>query len=192
MRLFNSILIILPFLGFVGGLSAQSDTLDGDGRKDLVTLNGDNGDSDPYNTLKRDQGIRIFLNRGELNFEEAYFYPMYGVYGAEIEDFDLDGDLDIAVIAFHPDSSPEKLEDFVLLEQSGDLEFSPKTHPATYNGRWLTKDSGDLDKNGDKDIILGAAYSPVGMIANHGEKYRKLVEEGPPILFLENQTRWPD
>ncbi|MCB1124805.1 MAG: VCBS repeat-containing protein, partial [Verrucomicrobiae bacterium] len=74
-----------------------------DGRMDILTLNGDNGDSDPFNTLKRDQGLRIYLNRGELDFEEVYFYPMYGVYGAEVEDFDLDGDLDIAAIAFHPD-----------------------------------------------------------------------------------------
>ena len=62
---------------------------------------------DPYNTLKRDQGIRIYLNRGDLQFVQTYFYPMYGVYGAELEDFDLDGDLDIAAIAFHPDFSPE-------------------------------------------------------------------------------------
>lgn len=47
-------------------------------------------------------------------------------------------------------------------------------------------DSGDLDQDGDKDIIFGAAYSPVGMIANHEEKFLELVKEGPPLLFLEN------
>ena len=161
----------------------------GDDKMDLITLNGDNGDSDPYNTLKRDQGIRIYLNRGDLQFVETYFYPMYGVYGAELEDFDLDGDLDIAAIAFHPDFNPDKPENFVFLEQKGPLVFLPKTHPATYLGRWLTIDSGDLDGDGDKDIVLGAAYSPVGMMANHEEKFLRLVEEGPPLLFLENRTR---
>lgn len=160
-----------------------------DGLMDLIVLNGDNGDSDPYNTLKRDQGIRIYLNQGELSFEEAYFYPMYGAYKAEIEDFDLDGDLDIAAISFHPDFYPDKPENFVLLEQTAALEFSPKTHPASYNGRWLTMDSGDLDGDGDKDLVLGAAYSPVGMMANHQETFLDLVKKGPPILFFENTTR---
>jgi len=163
--------------------------MDRDGRMDLITLNGDNGDSDPYNSLKRDQGIRIYLNKGDLQFEEAYFYPMNGVYGAEVEDFDLDGDLDIAAIAFFPDFYPENPENFVFLEQTDPLTFAPKTHPATYKGRWLTMDSGDFDGDGDKDIIIGATYSPVGMMANHEETFLKLVKEGPALLVLENQIR---
>ena len=182
----NIIIESHPSFGYTGFVLRD---MDGDGRKDLITLNGDNGDSDPYNTLKRDQGIRIYLNKGDLQFEEAFFYPMYGVYGAEIEDFDLDGDLDIAAISFHPDFYPEKTENFILLEQTNPLGFAPKTHPATYNGRWLSMDSGDLDKDGDMDIILGAAYSPVGMRANHEEKYLKLVKDGPPVLYLENLSK---
>jgi hypothetical protein len=175
-----------PSFGYTG---LELRDFNNDGHMDLITLNGDNGDSDPYNTLKRDQGIRIYLNQGDLQFEEAYFYPMYGVYKAELEDFDLDGDLDIAAIAFHPDFYPEKPENFVFLEQTAPMVFSPKTHPATYNGRWLTMDSGDLDQDGDKDIILGAAYSPVGMIANHEDRYLKLVKDGPALLYLENLSR---
>lgn len=159
-----------------------------DGRMDILTLNGDNGDSDPYNTLKRDQGLRIYLNAGDFKFREAYFYPMYGAYGAEVEDFDLDGDLDIAAIAFHPDFAAEKPENFVFLEQTSALSFTPKTHPATYSGRWLTLDAGDLDQDGDKDLILGAGYSPVGMMEKHEAKFLDLVENGPPILYLENQA----
>ncbi|MBC9889550.1 MAG: hypothetical protein F7B06_06810 [Opitutae bacterium] len=170
-----------PSFGYTGLVLGD---FNGDDKMDLITLNGDNGDSDPYNTLKRDQGIRIYLNRGDLQFVETYFYPMYGVYGAELEDFDLDGDLDIAAIAFHPDFNPDKPENFVFLEQTGPLVFLPKTHPATYSGRWLTIDSGDLDGDGDKDIVLGAAYSPVGMMENHEDKFLQMVEEGPPLIFL--------
>ena len=181
----NIIVEAHPSYGYTG---MQLRDFNEDGRMDIMTLNGDNGDSDPYNTLKRDQGIRIYLNQGNIQFEEAYFYPMYGVYKSEIQDFDLDGDLDIAAIAFFPDFHPENPESFVILEQSSPLNFVPKTHPATYNGRWLTMDSGDIDADGDKDLILGAAYSPVGMKENHEEKYEKWLKEGPALLVLDNKT----
>lgn len=175
-----------PSFGYTG---LELRDFNGDGLMDLLTVNGDNGDSDPYNTLKRDHGIRIYLNRGDLNFEETYFYPMYGAYGAEVEDFDLDGDYDIAAISFHPDFNQEKIENFVYLEQGPGLVFSAKTHPATYNGRWLTIDSGDLDGDGDKDLVLGAALLPVGMSAEQQEALGKVFAESSPVLFLENQTR---
>jgi hypothetical protein len=47
-----------------------------------MTVNGDNVDSDPYNTLRNYHGVRVFLNEGGLRFRQAYFYPMYGALGA--------------------------------------------------------------------------------------------------------------
>ena len=80
-------------------------------------------------------------------------------------------------------------ENFVFLEQASALAFNPSTHPATYNGRWLSMDSGDADGDGDVDIALGAAYVPVGMRDRHMDRFEQLVQEGPPILVLENTIK---
>ncbi len=157
----------------------------GDGQMDIMTVNGDNVDSDPYNTLKNYHGIRIYLNRGELRFDEAYFYPMYGAFGAKAADFDNDGDLDIAAISFFPDFAAEKRESFVLLLNDGEMNFSAHSNAELNFGRWMTMDVGDLDGDDDIDIVLGGAYIPTGMFA-HMELYRTLAETAPSILILKN------
>jgi len=160
---------------------------DNDGLMDILTVNGDNVDSDPYNTLKNFHGIRIYLNRGNLRFDEAYFYPMYGAFGARAGDFDNDGDLDIAAISFYPDFEIERRESFVYLQNEGELEFSAHTTPELVNGRWMTIGVGDLDGDADIDIVLGGAYIPTGMFA-HMDTYRALAESAPSILVLKNSS----
>ncbi len=158
-----------------------------DGLMDILTVNGDNVDSDPYNTLKNFHGIRIYLNRGGLRFEEAYFYPMYGAFGAKAADFDNDGDLDIAAISFFPDFNLERRESFVYLQNNGEMEFSAHTTPELVNGRWMTIGAGDLDGDADIDIILGGAYIPTGMFA-YMDTYRELAASAPSILVLRNNS----
>ena len=158
-----------------------------DGLMDILTVNGDNVDSDPYNTLKNFHGVRIYLNRGDLRFEEAYFYPMHGAFGTRAADFDNDGDLDIAAISFFPDFNVEKRESFVYLQNNGGMDFSAHTDSELINGRWMTIGVGDLDGDADIDIVLGGANIPTGMFA-HRDTYNALAESAPSILVLKNTS----
>jgi len=156
-----------------------------DGLMDVLVVNGDNVDSDPYNTRKNYHGLRIYLNRGEYEFEEAYFYPMYGAFIAKSADFDDDGDLDIAAISFYPDFSSERREAFAYLENQGGLEFTASTDEEVMRGRWMTMDIGDLDGDDDVDVVLGGGYLRVGM-GPYPEFADELDRTGPAVLILKN------
>jgi hypothetical protein len=158
---------------------------DADGRMDVLVVNGDNVDSDPYNTRKNYHGVRIYLNRGDYLFEQAFFYPMYGAFIAKAADFDADGDLDIAAIAFYPDFGSDRRESFTYLQNEGGLRFSAHTNETVMSGRWMTMDVGDLDADGDIDVVLGGGYIPVGMFA-YPELLEEMTRTGPPALILKN------
>lgn len=159
-----------------------------DGAMDVLVVNGDNVDSDPYNTNKNYHGVRIYLNRGDYQFEEVFFYPLYGAFIAKSADFDDDGDLDIVVSSFYPDFSSGARESFIYLENQGEFNFAAFTNGQVMRGRWMTMDIGDVDGDGDVDVVLGGAYIPTGMFA-HMDVFNELVETGPPILILKNTLR---
>ena len=73
-------------------------------------------------------------NRGDYRFEEAYFYPMYGAYDARAADFDGDGDLDLAAIAFYPHYASDRWESFAYLENRGGFDFLPYTDETVMGG----------------------------------------------------------
>ena len=127
---------------------------DGDNDLDIIYTNGDNAD---YSfSLKNYHGVRCFINQGDLEFEELFFVPIHGVTKSLTEDFDGDGDKDIAVIAYFADftSAPEK--GFVYLENDGNNQFIQRTFEGSNRGRWLTMDKGDVDGDGDVDLLLGS------------------------------------
>lgn len=160
-----------------------------DGHLDVWTINGDNVDSDPYNTLKPYHGVRLYLGRGDMTFAESYFYPMYGAYGLEIEDFDLDGDLDLAVMSAIPDFDSERNESFVYLENTGDGGYAAKTIDSPRTDRWLVMDAGDFDGDGDKDIVLGGAFMEMGLAVDNQELMEQMSKQATTLLVLENKTR---
>src|SRR5690606_10019070 len=86
----------------------------GDGYKDIIIANGDNADYSVVN--KPYHGIRIFINDGNNQFEQEYFHPINGATRLIAEDFDKDGDVDLAVIAHFPDYEKYPEQAFVYLE----------------------------------------------------------------------------
>ena len=138
---------------------------DGDGDLDVLTANGDNAESVDYPPpLKRDHGVRLYLNDGAGQLREAWFFPLNGAYKAVARDFDADGDVDVAAISYFPDYRRSPEESFVYLENRGDLRFAPRTFEGSHGGRWIALDAADFDGDGDVDIALGALTSGPGSV----------------------------
>jgi hypothetical protein len=156
-----------------------------DGSPDIITTNGDNGDYPPI--LKAYHGIRIFLNNGKNEFEEKLFLPVNGVGKVVARDFDQDGDLDLASIAYFADFRNNPSESFIYWKNEGNLTFTPSTIKNVTNGRWITMDAGDYDGDGDLDIILGNADFRIGDIPI--ELKNKWENYSPSILILKNKLR---
>ncbi len=159
----------------------------GDGHLDIVLANGDNADYSVF--LKPFHGLRLFMNDGNDGFEETWFYPIYGATRVLTEDYDLDGDLDFAVMAFFPDFGTPHDESFVFLENvdPGQYRFQAHTCEASSLGRWLVMEKGDVDEDGDMDIMLGSFLLPLAK--EHDDIMDRWRDEKINLLFLENQVK---
>ena len=158
---------------------------DGDGDQDIITVNGDNAD-ETY-VQKPYHGMRIHINDGNNAFEENFFYPMNGATRIIAKDFDKDGDFDMALLSTFPDydKSPEYV--FVYLENKNavNFDFQPFTHKNINIGKWFLMDSGDVDEDGDEDIILSAFT--YGFSPSPEEMSKKWNESRADLLFLKNE-----
>lgn len=159
-----------------GASYLELNDFNGDGHPDLLLTNGDNWDYSRIN--KPYHGIRIYLNDGKNQFSEAYFHPMYGCSEARAVDFDRDGDLDIAAIAFYHHQADRS---FVYLENQGSLNFTPHYMPETACGKWLSMDTGDFNKDGYPDIFLGSYFHNINEL---GSLMYQGVKTFPEVLVL--------
>ncbi|PZX51965.1 FG-GAP repeat domain-containing protein [Algoriphagus chordae] len=172
--------ILMRFSPVMGSSYFELQDLNADGELDILYSNGDNWD---YSSVPKPyHGYRIYENKGNDKFEEAWFYPQYGAVKAMAVDFDADGDLDLATIAFYDELQNPKHQ-FLLFENIGNMTFKPKYMPEAALGKWMTMDVGDLDGDGDQDIVLGSYL-------HNTLEYTKLVIQGinelPNVLILKN------
>lgn len=160
---------------------------DGDGDLDIVLAQGDNADFSMVN--KAFHGVRIFINEGKHEFRERFFYPLYGATRVLARDFDEDGDIDLAVIAFFPDYEHLPEESFVFLENKDPaaFQFQAYTFPEAATGNWMVAEAGDFDGDGDLDILLGSFTLYVAPIPKAIKK--SMLEKGPDLLLLRNRLR---
>lgn len=172
---------VLRFPPVYGSTNFQLADFNGDDRLDLLYTSGDNADFSKI--LKPYHGIYIFLNQGDFQFEQSYFYHLNGATEAIASDFDGDGDLDIAAIAYFADLKNDAARNFVYLEQEAPLEFTPHAPPLQRYGRWLNMDLGDYDGDDDLDLVLG------NFSRYYLNQRRSDSDSSLPFIVLENERR---
>lgn len=175
---------VLRFPPSWGSSSFRLVDVNADGMEDIVYTCGDNADYTPI--LKPYHGVRFFTNDGAGNYTQSFFYPLHGAYDAIPADFDGDGDLDIAALSFFPDYRHRPEAAFVLLDNNGASGYEARTFPEVTQGRWIVMDAGDLEGDGDMDLVLGPLTFEV---VPDGGEIKRWLSAGVPFVVLENTSR---
>jgi hypothetical protein len=128
--------------------------LDKDGDVDVLLTHGDTFDD---GIVKPYHGIQWLENKGGFPFVEHTLAQMPGVHRAQAADLDGDGDLDIvatALLAGGSDVDEKTLPALAWLEQTKPGVFTRHTIEMGFP-RHATLDLGDIDGDGDVDIVVG-------------------------------------
>jgi len=137
-----------------GSTGIQLVDLDGDGDLDVLLTHGDTFDD---GIVKPYHGIQWLENKGGYPFVEHTLANMPGVHRAVAADIDGDGDLDIvacALLAAGSNVDERTLPALVWLEQTKPGIFVRHTIEMGFP-RHATLDVGDIDGDGDIDIVVG-------------------------------------
>jgi hypothetical protein len=133
---------------FYGGFLVPSD-FDGDRDLDLVVLNWYDSPADP--TAQPHEALLLKNDGlGRLSPSAVFEVGPHPAYGTAA-DFDVDGDMDLAVSHFHQNKF---LRDVTVAWNPGNGAFASPTYvPAVWNQIEIA--SGDLDGDGHSEIVVG-------------------------------------
>lgn len=162
-----------------GSSDFRYEDINGDGHRDLILVNGDNADLSQI--LKNYHGVRVFLDDGDGKFEENWFYPLHGASGIEVGDFDQDGDMDLVVLSFFPDPNQRPRQDLMYFRQDSSGDFEPFVIQENIDSHWLTMTKGDLDRDGDEDLVIGTF--------EFDDLYKKPTTPWRPFIILRNSLK---
>jgi hypothetical protein len=135
-----------------GSSGIELTDLDQDGRMDVLMTNGDMFDEF---LLKPYHGIQWLENRGTFPFTAHWLAALNGVHRAQAADLDGDGDMDVVACTLIPGMAKygKELPSLVWLEQVAPGKF--ERHTLEKGGYHATLDVGDIDGDGDMDIVTG-------------------------------------
>ena len=158
--------------------------------------------------LKRGEPIRIITSNGNDGRIRRHVLPRIPDHGVFVwapgksgkkrlaalqnahrmvaRDFDGDEDLDIVAIGYSGDHRVAADHGAVYLEQQRDRSFRVYRLPQSADARWSDVDAGDVDQDGDPDIVITAFHPGAG---NAPEARLKQWDQSPTTcLLLLNQT----
>ncbi|HST08431.1 MAG TPA: FG-GAP-like repeat-containing protein, partial [Gemmatimonadaceae bacterium] len=146
--------ILARFPPVYGSMFFSMRDFNGDGKLDILYVNGDNFDYS--RVLKPYHGVRILENDGSGSFRERYFFPVYGAARAEVADFDGDGRPDILVTSNFADFNRHPERGIVFLRNAGAYQFRPYAFSIAATNQWNLTATADLDGDGRPDVLVGA------------------------------------